>query len=89
MAMDADVVNMLNTGHARAVAASTGVEAGIAAVLNQLSLQIASANHMDTRLMNGFLADQLFQQQVVQAKEAYTTPLSPMAAPLATPVTTK
>jgi hypothetical protein len=86
MAMDPDLVAQLNNSHARGIAASAGVQEVNGNAMGQLGLLIASSNHFDGRLMNGFLADQLFNQQLVEAKSAYNTPYTPGAAPLpATP----
>lgn len=86
MPMDPDIIGQLNTAHARGVAAAAGVQEMNNNGLAQLGLLIASANAFDNRLMNGFLAAQLFDQNLVQAKAAYHSPVEPGAAPLASPV---
>ncbi len=80
--MDPDLVAQLNNSHARGIAASAGVQELNNNTLAQLGMLIASSNHFDARLMNGFLADQLFNQQLVEAKSAYQTPYQPGIAPL-------
>src|SRR5579872_6405688 len=85
MPMDADLVAQLNNAHARGIAASAGVQEMNNNAVAQLGALIASSNHFDGRLMNGFLADQLFNQQLGEAKSAYGTPINPGAAPLPAP----
>jgi hypothetical protein len=93
--MDADLVNQLNTMHARAIGASAGFQEGISNALSQLTLLISSGNANDNRLMTGFLAQTLFADNLVAQKSAFVTPFAPGAAPptaavpLATPSTTK
>ncbi len=85
MSMDQDLVAQLNNAHARGIAASAGVQEINNNVIAQLGVNIAGSQHFDTRLMNGFLADQLFNQNLVDAKSAYNTPYTPGAAPLPAP----
>ena len=87
MAMDTDLVAQLNNAHARAVVAHTDFSTGLSAAHAQLTLNIASANAYDSRILNGFLASQLFDIGLVEAKSAYHSPVEPAAAPIATPVT--
>ncbi len=81
MAMDPDIVNQLNTAHARSVVAAAGVDVQNSQLMQQLGAQIAVAAEYDQRLLNGFLASQLFNLDVVQAKTAYDTPHPPGTAP--------
>jgi hypothetical protein len=78
MAVDPTVLTQLDTAHARGVAASAGF-------FEQHAAMITAAAQNDSRLMNGFLAAQLFDQQIVQAKSAFHTPVEPAAPPLPTP----
>ncbi len=89
MPMDADLVGQLNNAHARGIAASAGFAEQNNQLMTQLGSLIASGNAYDSRTMNGFLAQQLFNDNLVDAKSAYTTPVAPSAAPIATPVSTK
>lgn len=73
--MDPTVVEQLRTLHGRGAA-------GLATFDNQHMAIIIAAAQNDSRMMNGFLASQLFNEQAMQAKTAYHTPLDPSAAPL-------
>jgi len=48
----------------------------------QHGMAISKHEEEDGRLMSGFLAGQLFNAQLVQAKSAFHTPVEPQAAPL-------
>lgn len=73
--MDPTVVTQLNTVHGRGAAA-------MAVFGDQHMAMIMVAAQNDSRLMNGFLASQLFNLDLVQAKSAFHTPVEPSAAPL-------
>jgi hypothetical protein len=75
MAVDPTVLSQLDTAHARGVAMA-------GAFAEQHAMMIIAGAQTDARLMNGFLAGQLFDQQTEQAKTAYHTPVEPAAAPL-------
>jgi len=69
MPVDATVLSQLDTASARGVGmAGTFAE--------QHAMIIVAAAQNDSRLMNGFLADQLFQEDVMQSKSAWGTPYS-------------
>jgi hypothetical protein len=76
--MDPDLVKQLNNTHARGIAA-------MGTFADQHAALITQASAYDMRLLNGFLASQLFNLDIVQAKAAYHTPVEPAAAPLPTP----
>lgn len=78
MAVDPSVLSQLDTAHARGIAMSGTFS-------EQHAMMITAAAQNDSRMMNGFLASQLFNEQLVQAKSAYHTPVEPAAAPLSTP----
>jgi hypothetical protein len=78
MAVDPTVLGVIDTAAARAVASNATFGEQHASII------IAAAQN-DSRLMNGFLAAQLFDQQLVQSKSAYHTPVEPQAAPLPAP----
>lgn len=82
MAMDPDIVGQLNTAHARGIAMGGTFS-------EQHMAMITVGAQFDMRLMNGFLANQLFNQGLVEAKSAFHTPVEPGAAPVPTPVATK
>lgn len=67
MAMDPDLVGQLTAASAR------GVQS-IAGFFEQHGALLISTAAYDMRLLNGFLASQLFNLDVVQAKTAYDTP---------------
>jgi hypothetical protein len=83
--MDPDLVNQLNVGHSRGIAASAGFAEQNNQLMTQLGALIASGNAFDSRMTNGFLANQLFNEGLVQAKSAFHTPVENAAAPLAAP----
>jgi len=72
--MDPELVKQLNNAHARGIAMS-GTYA------EQHAMVITSAMHYDNRLLNGFLASQLFNLDLIQAKSAFHTPVEPSASP--------
>lgn len=79
VAIDPTVQTQLDTAHARGIGTMADFFSQHAGMLTQ-----AAAN--DSRLMGGFLAGQLFNAQLVQAKAAFHSPVEPAAAPLpATP----
>lgn len=80
--MDPDLVKQMNNQHARALTAAADFSVNNSQVIAQLGNLIASGNAHDTRLLNGFLADQLFNESLVQSKSAYHTPVENAAAPL-------
>lgn len=62
-------------------AAARGIQ--MAGAFNESHLaNIAVHSESDGRLMSGFLAGQLFNAQLVQAKSAFHTPVEPQAAPV-------
>lgn len=80
--MDDGVLAQLAAMHARGIGASAGFQEGVSNGMSQLSFLIASGNATDNRLMNGFLAQTLFADNLVAQKSAYTTPYQPGAGPL-------
>jgi hypothetical protein len=79
MALDPTIQAEFDKAHARAISSAAMFADHHAAIIT------AGAQH-DSRLMNGFLANQLFNQDLVQGKSAFHTPVEPSAAPLtATP----
>jgi len=83
--MDQDIVAQLNTSHARAITASAGVQEMNNNIIGQLGVIIARAADYDSRLLNGFLAAQLFDQELVQSKAGFYSPIAPGSAPVAAP----
>lgn len=78
MALDPGVQAQLDTANARGI--------GMAAVFAEQHMAIiVAAAQNDTRLLNGYLANQLFNESLVQSKAAYHSPVEPAAAPLPTP----
>lgn len=75
VAIDPTVQAQLDAAAARGIAAS-------GAFFEQHAMMIAQHAENDGRLMGGFLAGQLFNAQLVQAKSAFHTPVEPQAAPL-------
>ena len=78
MSIDPAVLSQLDTSHARGIAMS-------GTFAEQHAMMIVAAAQNDSRMMNGFLAGQLFNQRLVEAKSAFHTPVEPQAAPLPTP----
>lgn len=78
MAIDPSVVSQLEMAGARGIQAS-------GAFFEQHAAMITAAAQHDSRLMNGFLAAQLFDEHIVNSKAAYHTPVETAAAPLPTP----
>lgn len=78
MPVDPSVMSAIDTSAARGAAA-----AGVFA--EQHGAMIVAAAQHDSRLMNGFLAAQLFNQAVMESKSAYHTPVDPSSPPLPSP----
>ena len=78
MAVDPSVLSQLDTAHARGIAMSGTFS-------EQHAMMIVAAAQNDSRMMNGFLASQLFNEQLVQSKSAFSTPYEPGAGPLPAP----
>jgi hypothetical protein len=78
MPIDGTLVNQLDQAHGRGIQSA-------AVFGEQHGAIIVAAAAFDMRLLNGFLSDQLFNQQLVEAKSAFHTPVENQASPLPTP----
>ena len=74
MAVDPTVLSMLDTSHARGIAASAGF-------FEQHMAMVTASASLDQRTLSGFLNDQLFETGLVQSKAAYHTPVEPGLSP--------